>query len=171
MSEGSKKVLVVEDDTVIRKLIVMIAKDAGFVTSEATNGFGAISLLETGDYGLIILDLMLPGLSGYDLLERLSHDDCAHCIVVVTAASDDDLDRIARAKVYDVVRKPFDVDHLKTVITEALDRNPTAGPRLHVKPTESSEKNLSPPLLNNLERPAKSEDELPASDDEVPSRE
>ncbi|HUF17673.1 MAG TPA: response regulator [Thermoanaerobaculia bacterium] len=124
MPEQTSQVLVVEDDPVIRKLLVTIAREAGYVTSEVSNGTEALEMIDQGGYQLLILDLMLPDLSGQEVLEKLDPErGCS--VIIVTAGDDRDLEKIDSRLVCDVVRKPFDIHHLTAVINRSFDNNPS----------------------------------------------
>jgi DNA-binding response OmpR family regulator len=60
----ARRVLVVEDDSPIRNMLVELLQDAGFGVLQADNGFDAMRQLHDGHPDLIVLDLMLPGMSG-----------------------------------------------------------------------------------------------------------
>ncbi len=138
MPEQRSQVLVIDDDPVIRRLIVTVSRQAGYVTSEATNGAEALEMVERGEFTLLILDLMLPGVSGHDVLDRL--DPAHECSVIIVTASDDhDVQRIDSRLVCDIVRKPFDIHRLERAITAAFESGTpkygdAAGGRLRLRP-------------------------------------
>ncbi len=70
-----KKVLIVDDDPMIRSLVQAILEDSGFEVTAADDGPKAIEILDTAsrpiDYSLVVLDVMMPGMNGLDVLTRM----------------------------------------------------------------------------------------------------
>lgn len=64
--------MVVDDDHAIRKLLERIAKRAGFEVETAKDGLEALEMLDARDYDIALIDLMMPRLSGYELVQRIS---------------------------------------------------------------------------------------------------
>jgi DNA-binding response OmpR family regulator len=118
--DDSSSVLIVEDDPSIRKLLRVILRHAGIAADEAINGREASELLGRKRYDLVLLDLMLPLVSGYDVLDEIGRTDCVGCVILITAASDGDLEQVNHELVRAVVRKPFDVPTLRSTILDAL---------------------------------------------------
>lgn len=107
-------VLVVDDDDAIRTLISRVLLRAGYGVDQAGNGSEALSKLRTRAYATIVLDLMMPVMSGFELVDYLgTNDDAgAPCIVIVSAAGERDLQSITSPLVKSVLRKPFDLPEL-----------------------------------------------------------
>jgi DNA-binding response OmpR family regulator len=114
-----RRVLIVEDDVAIRNLVKAVLSRANIRTDDAGDGEEALRLLSSRPYDVVVLDLMLPEVSGYELLDRI-RDQCHGCVVVMTAAADHELSRLPRDVVFDVVRKPFSVDHLASTVLRAM---------------------------------------------------
>lgn len=176
MPEQANQILVIDDDPVIRRLIVTVAREAGYPTSEVSNGAEALEMIEAGDFKLLVLDLMLPGLSGYDVLERL--DPAFGCsVIIVTAGDDRDLEAIDSRLVCDIVRKPFDIHDLRDAIARALEgkganQTQQQSPLLQVK-SKGSHIAASPPATvsgtdDESEPEQSSPTELRANDDVIP---
>ena len=104
------RALVCEDDAAIRTLLLTLLGRQGFEVDNAANGHEALAALEERDYDLVVLDLMMPKSSGYDVLSELAETRPAILsrIVILTAAA-----LAGRGdfpyKVAAVVIKPFDV--------------------------------------------------------------
>ncbi len=69
----SKKILIVDDDGNIRKLLKQELEYAGYITDEASDGLDALNKIKRKKYDLIILDVMMPGLSGFDVAKVLKN--------------------------------------------------------------------------------------------------
>ena len=65
------KILLVEDEKSISTIVAFNLKKEGFETDEAYDGITGLDKAMTGDYDLILLDVMLPGLDGFEILRRL----------------------------------------------------------------------------------------------------
>ncbi len=81
------KVLVVEDDKNLRKLITTYLKRNGYITYEATNGVEALDLMDTKYVDLIISDIMMQEMDGYELTKSLRDANYTIPILLVTAKS------------------------------------------------------------------------------------
>ena len=79
------KILVVEDDKHISKLMKVILKDAGYEVETATNGADALRVLDNVYIDLIILDVMMPEMNGYELTETMRSNGLNVPILIVTA--------------------------------------------------------------------------------------
>lgn len=82
MSEN-KSILVVEDEEKIRRVIVMYLEKAGFTVRETGNGSDVQALIKAHKPDLIILDIMLPGLSGYEICRMIKSDEDTRDIIVM----------------------------------------------------------------------------------------
>lgn len=118
-SEEDSKILVVDDDQSIRRLIRTLLSRAGFETEEAHNGEEALRLLQEKDYKVILLDLMMPVVNGFEVLEWIEQNDVSslRCVIVTTAATDRDISRLRRETVFAVLRKPFDLAELVETVS------------------------------------------------------
>lgn len=107
-------VLVVDDDHSIRRLIRTLLSRAGYESEEAQNGEEALRLIKSHDYRIVLLDLMMPVVNGFEVLEWLEEHSPHHlqCVIVTTAAADRDISRLRRDAVFAVLRKPFDLAEL-----------------------------------------------------------
>ena len=78
-----KKVLIIEDDGFIASLITGTLKRADFETNLAIDGEGALKKLETEIPDIILLDLILPGIGGFEILEKIKREDKTKKIPVI----------------------------------------------------------------------------------------
>jgi DNA-binding response OmpR family regulator len=116
------RVLVVEDDAIIREVLILALEDEGYDVRSAIQGHRALEELRTWPADLIILDLMLPGVSGFDLC-RAFHDTCDTPILVLTARSQKaDKIRCLDYGADDYLTKPFDLEELFARIRAILRR-------------------------------------------------
>jgi two-component system, OmpR family, alkaline phosphatase synthesis response regulator PhoP len=122
---SSKKVLVVEDDPAIRRGVVDALAFAGYSTLEASDGVAGCRAAIDGDCDLLLLDLVLPGRDGLDILREVRIARPALPVIVLTArASEDDRVRGLSCGSDDYVIKPFSVRELLARVEAVLRRAP-----------------------------------------------
>ncbi len=114
-----KSVLIVEDSPTSRKVITMVLSRKGYLVQEAANGHDALRMIGDERPHLILLDAMLPDMTGYDILARLQQDPRLKKIpVVMLTAKDSPMDREKgiRAGSSAYLTKPFNPERLLSVI-------------------------------------------------------
>lgn len=106
------KVLVAEDDHGIQTLLRTILAREGFTVDCVDDGAEALTRLAATRYDVVLIDLMMPRLSGADLIDMLvqSNAEVLSRVIVITAAALHDMRRFQRLP---IVRKPFDLDELR----------------------------------------------------------
>jgi CheY-like chemotaxis protein len=117
-------VLVVDDDDAIRRLVSMILSRDKLEVTTARDGGEALDHLARRAYSLILLDLMMPRFNGYDVLAHLkanSPTTLGH-VILMTASSDADLARVDSSQLAGIIRKPFDIEELRTYVNNAYER-------------------------------------------------
>lgn len=124
--DGSgRKILVIDDDLAIRVLLQAVLKRMKFEVELAEDGAAGLEKLERdGAYDLILLDLMMPRLNGYEFIEQISasHPEHRPHIIVFTAAGKRGVDKIPANSVCNSILKPFDLDTFIEIISECLNR-------------------------------------------------
>jgi DNA-binding response OmpR family regulator len=117
-------VLVVDDDEDIRALLRLILERAGFAVDEQADGRAALRAFHTGQHDLVVLDVSMPELDGWEILERIR--DLSEVPVLMLTARDSERDRVRglRAGADDYVTKPFDRDELLARVEALLRRAP-----------------------------------------------
>lgn len=103
------RALVVEDDPAIRRLVEKLLQRRGILIDAAHDGKQAIEKIAAGDYSVVILDLMLPEVNGYEVIAYIKSRDLRLPVVVVSAVSQQMLSRLDLDIVKLVISKPFDV--------------------------------------------------------------
>jgi CheY-like chemotaxis protein len=114
----SLSILVVDDDPFVRNLLTVLFQREGWRVVSVGDGRSALSQIEAGNPDAIVLDLLLPGMTGTEILERLKESDGANArTVVLTAVSDRQLDAIPPGMpISRVLRKPFDNQELVSAV-------------------------------------------------------
>jgi DNA-binding response OmpR family regulator len=123
MREGPR-ILVVDDEPAIRALVAKIIERAGFAVDLAANGAEAIEKLAQRSYAVLIVDLMMPQVDGYAVVEHLARRGGQRpAVIVITACDSAAIRRLDGSLVHSVVRKPFDIEVLSGLITAAAKMN------------------------------------------------
>lgn len=121
-------VLVAEDDVAIRKLICAVVRRQGVEVVSASDGAEALEMAQQGPFDALLLDLMMPNLSGWTVVEKLNLEQSPLLskTVVITAASDREIGQLPEQT--RVLRKPFDVRELVRTVREAVGMPPDDTP-------------------------------------------
>lgn len=104
-----KKILIVEDDVSIHNVIEELLKKENYITYNAYSGTEALLLLEKEKYDLILLDLMLPAISGEEIIEKIKNTPI---IVLSAKVSSEDKVNCLLSGANDYITKPFDIKEL-----------------------------------------------------------
>ncbi len=122
------KILVVEDEEKLARFIELELKHEGYEVEKAHDGRTALDMALAGDYTLILLDIMLPGLNGLEVLRRLQNEKPTP--VILLTARDAVMDKVSGldAGAVDYITKPFAIEELLARIRVVL--------KTHVKSVE-----------------------------------
>ena len=121
--------LVVDDEKHIRRLLAKVAERAGFDVDTARDGVEALELLAKKDYVIAIVDLMMPRLSGYELVQQISTLKPRPVVIVATALTNGDVASLDDSMVRRVIRKPFDIQAVAEALVETARRIADDGAR------------------------------------------
>jgi DNA-binding response OmpR family regulator len=127
-----KRILVIEDDAAIRQGVVDALEFAGYKALSAANGTLGLEMAGEVDYDLLLLDLVLPGKDGLDILREV-HLSRPTVPVIILTARGEEADRILglRLGADDYVVKPFSVKELLARIEAVLRRSPERPLEVH----------------------------------------
>ena len=131
--EPPARVLVVDDEAHITELLTMALGYEGFDVEQAADGRAALAAIERRSPDLVVLDVMLPDLDGFEVARRLRVDGAATTAVpiVFLTARDDAADKVRGLRLGsdDYVTKPFNVEELVERVKAVLRRSSGRGPR------------------------------------------
>lgn len=117
------KILVVEDEPTLSRLLSYNLSQEGYETKVVENGSEALQLCFEQTYDLIILDLMLPGMSGFEVLERLRKKGIRTPVIILTARNgEEEIVQGLKLGADDYVTKPFGVAELLARVSAVLRR-------------------------------------------------
>ena len=120
-----KKILVVEDEKDIRELLQVTLEAAGYETLKAANGDEALHIIEAESPDLVVLDILMPGMSGFQVLRQLR--ETSDTPVIMLSARTDIVDKIESFELGadDYITKPFRLIELTTRVAAVLRRTET----------------------------------------------
>ncbi len=123
MSEAKTKVLVVEDEASIRKFIAINLQRSGFAVLEAETGEKALEMAMACKPEVMVLDVMLPGIDGFEVCAKL-RDQMPELIIIMLTARGQDIDKITGLEIGadDYMVKPFNPRELTARINTVLRR-------------------------------------------------
>ena len=127
----SAHILVVDDEVAIRDMVRMALEMDGFTVSDASNAHQAGTLLEQQSIDLILLDWMMPGISGIDFASRIRREGNHHVGIIMLTAKDDENDLIRGLDVGadDYIKKPFStkelISRMNAVLRRLKDKSPS----------------------------------------------
>lgn len=118
------KILIIEDEEKFARFVEMELTYEGYEVSKAHHGRIGLEMAESGDYDLVLLDVMLPGLSGMEVLRRLRRTSSVP--VIMLTARDSVMDKVSGldSGADDYITKPFAIEELLARIRTALRKAP-----------------------------------------------
>lgn len=116
--EGTKKaVLVVDDDPKHLKLVALKLTNVGYRVITAHSGKDALEVAKIEKPGLVLLDIMMPDMDGFETLKKIKAIDPDIPVAMVTAIWDnDEAKKAMEAGAYEYITKPIDIEYLKSVV-------------------------------------------------------
>ena len=122
--ETQRKVVVIEDEPAMIQLVTLILENRGFQVLGASGGPEGLELIQAESPDLVLLDLMMPGMNGWDVYQQMKADDAMKGIpVIVVTAKAQNIDKVLGlhiAKVQDYITKPFSPGDLLSSIDKVL---------------------------------------------------
>lgn len=117
MAEQYRRVLVVDDEVSVRRMLATALRGKSLLIDEAADGAEAIDLLRQHTYSVVLLDMMMPGVNGYGVLDAIDHTSAnAPIVLVVSGAPRGMLEALDSRRIHGIVRKPFDPYEIASVV-------------------------------------------------------
>ena len=119
------KILVVDDEPTIVRLMEFILARQGHEMIVAVNGEEALEKIKSQQPDLVLLDIMMPRIDGYEVAQRLRADPATASLPIImlsAKAQDEDIRKGVEVGVDEYVTKPFTPDHLVQVVAKYLDK-------------------------------------------------
>jgi sigma-B regulation protein RsbU (phosphoserine phosphatase) len=151
----SGRILVVDDNQFNRELLVRHLERQGHAVSQVSDGLQALETLRESPFDLVIMDIMMPGMNGYQLLEALRADEDLADIYVIVISALDDTQGIARCiqlGAEDYLPREFEPVILRARIESCLEkRSLKAKEKLYIAAVRESERSLNAGLSEGAE--------------------
>ncbi len=117
----SAKVLVVDDGAENRELLNLLLDEVGLVVDQAENGLEGVQLTETSDYDVVLMDVNMPVMDGYQAVAKMRENGIAVPVVALTAnAMKGDEEKCFAAGYSDYLSKPVNIDHFMELMAKLL---------------------------------------------------
>jgi len=124
MEESMAKIMVVDDETDLRNLVKLIMEKEGFEVETAENGKEFLDKVDDFKPDLVLLDVMMPGLTTREILEKLKKKKTQPKIALLTVVrySDEEKEKLFdMGNIVDYITKPFDVQHLIASVNKHIN--------------------------------------------------
>lgn len=115
----SKTILTVDDSRMMREMLMMVLRGAGFNVIQAEDGEDGLSVLHDAKPDVIITDINMPKLDGYGFIEGVRRDECYRAVPILVLSTESSADKKARARDAGAtgwIVKPFQADTLIDVV-------------------------------------------------------
>jgi signal transduction histidine kinase len=125
MSEATGRILVVDDDRMMRMKLMRAVEQHGHSVETAEDGPAALRMLGERPFDVVLLDILMPGMDGYEILERIKADHRLRDIPVIVISGLDDIESVVRCiemGAEDYLPKKFDPVLLKARLNASLQR-------------------------------------------------
>lgn len=133
-SEPSAPILIVDDDSGNREGLALLLQQAGYEVTVAESGENALQQLEEKNFAIIITDLMLPGISGLDILRRIKESTPQTPVILMTGhASTETAVEAMKEGAFDYLTKPVNVKKLKILLYKALEKSRLVAENLYLR--------------------------------------
>ncbi len=122
-NEHMEKILIVDDEESMRDFLSIMLKKEGYDVHVAENGVGAVKLIQSEIFDLVITDVRMPQLDGIGVLKAVKELSAETIVIMITAfATMETAVEAMKLGAYDYITKPFKVDEIKLIIQKALEK-------------------------------------------------
>jgi DNA-binding NtrC family response regulator len=150
-----KRILIADDEEVVIRSCLRILPEDLYQIETARNGLEAIEMVAENDYDMLILDIMMPKLTGMEVLQRVKETHPDIDVIMITGLNQiDTAVKAMKLGAFDYLPKPFDPDELEMVVTRAFERRKLLQENVHLKNEVSARYSFeniigsSPPMQN-----------------------
>lgn len=124
MGDPAHRILIVDDDRQTRLKLTRDLRSGGYSVESVENGHRALQLLESESFDLVLLDLLMPDMDGFDVLRRMRSDSAMQDIPVVVITADEDEKTEEKCKQLgadDFIEKSSDPDVFRARVAETIE--------------------------------------------------
>lgn len=120
--EQHRRVLVVDDDPEVRALLAAVLRQRSLIVDEAGDGREAIALLQEHVYSVVLLDLLMPVVDGFTVLDSLSDGlPMPPIVLVITGADRQHVQALDSRRIHGILRKPLVAQEVADVVEACVD--------------------------------------------------
>ncbi len=112
-----------DDDRHVRTIVALRLRGAGYLVFESADGGGALARVQEGGIDMIILDALMPGMDGFEVLKRLHALERRPCVIFLTAMDENDSRVRGYGDTIDFIGKPFEAEDFLVRVAEALRKH------------------------------------------------
>ncbi len=125
MNKSKSRILIVDDESCIRKVLKQILKKEGYKVFEAKDGISAYEKLKQGNYDLCFLDIQMPGQTGLEILNKIKQEKEINTkFIIITGNVDELTQTMAQESGADFyLKKPFELSDIKKAVKKVLKNN------------------------------------------------
>lgn len=116
-----RRILVVDDDDTIRALVLTVLRRRGYAVDTARNGVEALEKIAEHRYALVVLDLMMPRMSGYDVIDSLARISLATRPRVLVFTAGAQARPLNTSLIIGTIHKPFDIELLLDIVSGCIN--------------------------------------------------
>ncbi len=118
----NERVLIVDDDESVRWVLKKALEKEGIETASARNAAEALDRINQGDIAVALMDIRMPGMSGFEALEKIQEENKGISVIIMTAqATMQNAIEAMRRGAFDYITKPFDLDEVGILVRKAID--------------------------------------------------
>ena len=123
MKQRKGRILVVEDEKSMRELLRILLEGEGYDVVSASDGLDGSSYIERDIFDLVITDIKMPGLDGFELLKKIKDISPETLVIMATAfGTSESAIEAMKLGAYDYINKPFNVDEIRLIVRKALEK-------------------------------------------------
>jgi len=122
MPKAKKRILHVDDERDVLEVVKTILENEGYEVVSVSSGDRALKEVDVNNYDLLLLDIMMPDMSGWDLFSRISKINPKYKVIFLTVLeiSDERLDKLKQHGIMDYITKPFERDELVSRVKKVI---------------------------------------------------
>lgn len=124
MSERAQRILVVDDEEMIRSLLCEVLAPFGYEVLQAVSGEAGLEVCREHAPNLVITDIGMPGMDGYEFISAIRKEDAETPILVLAGVDDDALEEALECGANAMLYKPFNILELASKIAELVEPKP-----------------------------------------------
>ncbi len=123
MKKFKGKILIIEDENSMREVLKMLLEGEGYEVTTASDGLEGISCAEKDIFDLVITDMKMPKLDGFEVLKKLKEISPNTIVIMITAfGTSEKAIEAMKMGAYDYINKPFNIDEIRLIVKNAIEK-------------------------------------------------